>query len=965
MATFLARALGVDSQPEPGGTTVPSGEEVSPPAEGDFTAISSGASHTCGLLRDGTVTCWGANYEGQAEPPDGAFTAVASGRAFSCALDTAGSVRCWGDDSSGQTDAPADRFVSIAAGGWHACAVRTDQTIACWGRNDRGQADPAEGQFVAVAAGYYHSCGLQTDHTVVCWGDNDDGQTDTPPETLMGLVAGGWHSCGLGSQGTAKCWGSNGWGRTDAPPRRFTALTTGRLHSCGIRTDRTVVCWGNNQTGQSDPPDGQFTAITAGLDHSCGIRTSGTVTCWGRNLQDRLDAGDGQFTALASGRTHSCAIRQDQKIICWGGNDNGQADPPDGEFQSVVVGSYHSCGIRTDRTAVCWGGNWIGEDLAPEGEFHSITAGWSHSCGIRTDQTVECWGNNDDGQAEAPEGEYVSIAGGTFHTCGILASQTISCWGSSNVGQANPPSGSFVAIEAGTNHSCAIKVDGAIACWGYNGDGQTNPPSGGFETVTAGRDHSCGTRTDGSIVCWGANDHGESEAPEGLYVAVSAGEAFSCGLQTNGTVSCWGRALVIGTPVDVDHFTPPNWPDAQMCRPHGTSGTTAGFPLPNWAVPSVGSIRVAVLFVDFPDAEVTHSTQQEAAFGLPYMKQYLETVSYHQFKPHFEPLHRWLRAEHNYAHYLVESVLGPAVGFAVVEEGVRLADPEFDFTDIDSVMVVMPSSHFYGGIAGGRVTTDEGAVQNATRINNFPYDEPAEPNQWGDVGAHELAHNLGLSDLYPYDAKRHKTPYPPAGVWVETELGLMGLDGYFHAAEDDPRLAYRVLFPNGQRQTGYSERLEAAEMLAWSRWQLGWLKPEQIYCMAQLETETTITISPVAFPGNDPAMVAIPISDTEVIVIESRRKLGYDAGRAHQWSDGAETTFPGLPEEGVLVYIVDASIESGLLPIKVAGDPGNGHLERGPILTEGESITVGNYTITVTFAAYNWDTVTITKTNSP
>ena len=418
-----------------------------------------------------------------------------------------------------------------------------------------------------------------------------------------------------------------------------------------------------------------------------------------------------------------------------------------------------------------------------------------------------------------------------------------------------------MAIEAGTNHSCAIKVDGAIACWGYNGDGQTNPPSGGFETVTAGRDHSCGTRTDGSIVCWGANDHGESEAPEGLYVAVSAGEAFSCGLQTNGTVSCWGRALVIGTPVDADHFTPPNWPDAQMCRPHGTSGTTAGFPLPNWAVPSVGSIRVAVLFVDFPDAEVTHSTQQEAAFGLPYTKQYLETVSYHQFKPHFEPLHRWLRAEHNYAHYLVESVLGPAVGFAVVEEGVRLADPEFDFTDIDSVMVVMPSSHFYGGIAGGRVTTDEGAVQNVTQINNFPYDEPAEPNQWGDVGAHELAHNLGLSDLYPYDAKRHKTPYPPAGVWVETELGLMGLDGYFHAAEDDPRLAYRVLFPNGQRQTGYSERLEAAEMLAWSRWQLGWLKPEQIHCMAQLETETTITISPVAFPGNDPAMVAIPISE--------------------------------------------------------------------------------------------------------
>ncbi len=585
---------------------------------------------------------------------------------------------------------------------------------------------------------------------------------------------------------------------------------------------------------------------------------------------------------------------------------------------------------------------------------------------MRTDQTVECWGNNDDGQAEAPGGEFVSIAAGDFHTCGVLASQSILCWGSNDVGQTKAPGGSFVAIEAGDNHSCAIGVDGAVACWGHNGDGQTNSPSGGFETVTAGREHSCGTRTDGSVVCWGANDHGESEAPEGFYVAVSAGEGFSCGLQANGTVSCWGRALVVGAPVAVDHFTPPFWPDAQVCRPHGASGITVGFPLPNWAVPSVGSVRVAVLFVDFPDAEATHSTQQEGAFGLPYTKQYLETVSYRQFEPHFEPLHRWLRAEHNYAHYLEKSVLGTAtLDSQVTEEAVRLADPEFDFTDIDAVMVVMPSFHFGGGIGGQEVTTDEGTIWNTTHVNNFPIDETREPSQWGATAAHELMHNLGLSDLYPYDAKRHKPPYPPAGVWVETQFGLMGLDGYFHAAEDDPRLSYRILFPNGQRQTGYTQRLEAAEMLAWSRWQLGWLKPEQIHCITQLETETTISISPVAFPGNEPAMVAIPISDTEVIVIESRRKLGYDAGREHRWSDGVETTFPALPDEGVLVYTVDASLESGQLPIKVAGDPGNGHLEREPILTEGESITVGNYTITVTISAYNWDTVTITKTPSP
>lgn len=954
MATFLARALGIDSQPEE--TTVPV-DRGSTPAEGDFTAIASGQSHTCGLLKDGSVSCWGSNHRGQAEPPGGTFTAVASGWNFSCALNTEGLVRCWGGNESGQSDAPDGRFVSIAADRVHACGVRTDQTVACWGLNDDGQADPPEGQFAAVSAGAVFSCGIRTDQTVVCWGGNNRGETDTPPGSLTGLVSGSHHSCGLGSEGRARCWGSD-HGGTGAPARRFTALAAGAWHSCGIRTDQTVVCWGSNRTGQSTPPQGTFSAITAGQYHTCGIRTGGTVACWGRNPQDRQDPGEGQLTTVASGRTHSCAIRSDQRVICWGVNNDGQADPPSGQFQTVAVGNWHSCGIRTDRTVVCWGGNWAGQSDSPEGEFHSLTAGSTHSCGIRTDQTVECWGNNNSGQAQAPEGEFVSISAGIRHTCGILASRAISCWGSNRSGQANPPGGSYVTIEAGDFHSCAVRASGAIACWGYNRDGQTDPPSGGFETVTAGGDHSCATRADGSVVCWGANDHGETEAPEGQFAAASAGNAFSCGLRTNGTVTCWGRQRIVSLPTEVEFTTRWDLPDPAVCRPPGVRGDTAGFPLPGWAIPSIGAARVAVLFVDFPNAVATHSTHQEAELELPWMKQYLETVSYRQFKPIFQPLHRWLRAEHNHSHYWKADA---TVGHAIDQEAAGLADPEYDFTNIDLVMVVMPSSHFGGGNAGGTAKTEEGTVGASMRINTFPRDEPREPHQWGYVGAHELSHNLGLTDLYPFN--RHKPPFPPAGVWVEAEFGLMGLDVNFQASEDDPRLAFQVLHNNGQRTTGHTRRLKAVEMLAWSRWQLGWLKPEQIRCVTQLETETTITISPVAVPGNEPVMIAIPTSGNEVIVIESRRKLGYDAGRDHQWSDGARTTFPALLEEGVLVYTVNPSIRGGQLPVKVAGDPGNGHLERDPILTEGETITVGDYTITVRTSAYYTDTITITKTS--
>ena len=68
----------------------------------------------------------------------------------------------------------------------------------------------------------------------------------------------------------------------------------------------------------------------------------------------------------------------------------------------------------------------------------------------------------------------------------------------------------------------------------------------------------------------------------------------------------------------------PTAPDPSMCRPPGTPYTTAGFPLPPEAAPSIGTMRVAVLFIDFPDAQADQRTQDEAALGLPYAEAYLD-----------------------------------------------------------------------------------------------------------------------------------------------------------------------------------------------------------------------------------------------------------------------------------------------------------------------------------------------------
>ena len=398
----------------------------------------------------------------------------------------------------------------------------------------------------------------------------------------------------------------------------------------------------------------------------------------------------------------------------------------------------------------------------------------------------------------------------------------------------------------------------------------------------------------------------------------------------------------------------PGQPDPTMCRPVGTSGITAGFPLPSWAMPSVGSIQVAVLFVDFPDIPATRSPDDEAEIFLPFAEEYLESVSYGKLDLEFVLLRRWLRVENNHDFYLTKGRLG--IGSSINGEVARLADPEFDFTGYEGIMIVMPGSHFTGGNALGSSETDEGTI-TTVRMNTFVSEAFWDQ---GRVAAHELAHHFGLLDFYPYDAGLHQIPPAPEGeIWAHNRIGLMGLQFNFLTDPQDPRLAYESRLSDGSSFTNYSYSTEAFEMLAWSRWQLGWLDQTQIRCVT--ESETTVSLSPVADPTDGIVMVAVPLSQTELIVLESRRKIGYDAARELQWGNGYVANIPSLAAEGVLVYTVDAALGTGRLPVKIAGDTGNGQVDTYPLLTDGQSVTIRGYTITVKSSTSTTHTVTITK----
>jgi hypothetical protein len=206
-------------------------------------SVCCGFEHTCAILDNNKVKCWGRGSSGQlgydnqkhvgiAQLHDSVLMAdldyvflgidrtavsLTCGAQFTCVVMDDGNVKCWGNNAGGAlgqdntytygkfagdmeklipVDLGEDRTaVGINAGSSHVCAILDNGDLKCWGQGNHGQLGSDQPNYVGKTAG--SMAALQP----VFLGEG---------RTALAVRGGYWHTCVLLDNLDLKCFGYHG-----------------------------------------------------------------------------------------------------------------------------------------------------------------------------------------------------------------------------------------------------------------------------------------------------------------------------------------------------------------------------------------------------------------------------------------------------------------------------------------------------------------------------------------------------------------------------------------------------------------------------------------------------------------------------------------------------------------------------------------------------------------------------------
>ena len=396
----------------------PSG--ASTQAQARMRYVAAGDKHTCVILHNGGVKCFGLGEDGQL----GNGTGLDSGYSTGSSVATTAAI-----ELGLRRTARA-----IAVGSAHSCALLDNFAVKCWGRSTYGQ------------LGYENTTWL---------GDGANEMGDKLPEIKLGtdrtataIAVGSEHSCALLDNSAVKCWGRNqygqlGYGDTDSRGDSVSEMGDALL----------AIDFGTGRTAR---------AIAAGKNFTCALLDNFAVTCWGANSGGQLGLGDTTertsptalaaidfgsgltARALSAGDDHVCAILGDGALVCWGGAGNGR----------LGSGGTSNIGDGTNEM----GTKLAAVSLGSSSTAIAVSAGQAHTCVVFTSTEVKCFGNGGSGR----------LGVGNQNDLGDLPSEMGTNLPAIDLGLGR----TALAVSAGSEHTCALLDNAALKCWGSGDSGR-------------------------------------------------------------------------------------------------------------------------------------------------------------------------------------------------------------------------------------------------------------------------------------------------------------------------------------------------------------------------------------------------------------------------------------------------------------------------------------------------------------